>query len=452
MMTNQISFFKKILTKSNDASEERTRKLSITFLISTVSKGISFLILIVSLPLTLGYLGAERFGVLNTLISTLGIITYSDLGLGMGLQNTLPSLIANEETKNIKRYISTAFFFLLGVACLIFLFSFIIAPFINWGNFFNTKAISGQELQNAIIIYFLVISIGIPASLIQRIQSAYQEGYLAEIWITLGNITSLVSIYFVVQYKGNIPLIILGMQGVVYAFYSLNFLYFTFYKKKYPKPSFAQFDTLILRGLIKLGLSYLFIQICSLFINSIDNLIISRTFGPVKVTDYTVAFRLISILAMPVQLFSVPLLAAYNDAWVRKDKQWISNITLKLLKGAFIGSILGVLLFLFFGNFIVKHWTGNTQYSFYQLLMFGLLLIYLNFNSLISMIGLSSRFIKHLLYIYPIATLITVIVKYLIMQYFSTDYTNIVWATFIPVTIFFFIPILYKIYKEDFSL
>lgn len=442
---------KNIFYVSHDIAQERTRKLKLSFLISVFSKGANMLVILISTPLILNYLGAEKFGVLNALLSTLAVVMYSDLGLSMGLQNSLPALIAKNEQVKIKSYISTTFYFLVFAAFTIIILSIIVVFYVDWPVFFNTKNISNDDFRNAIIVYLLVVSIGIPVSVVQRTQSAYQDGYFTEIWTSVGNLASLIAVSIAMYFKGDIAIIILSMQGMVYLFGVFNFIYTFVLKKKYAKPNFLYFDVKLLRSLIKIGLSFLFLQICSLFINSADNILILKIFGPSQVTHYTIAFRIISFLAMPVQLLSVPLLAAYNDAWERGDKNWIKDITIKLFKIAGLGSILGGTFFIFFGNTIAKHWTNSVEYTTYQLILFGIFFLYLNFNSLISMIALSNRFLKLLLVIYPIATVVTICAKYFVLQYFSDDYSNITIATFIPLFFLFFLPVLHKIYKEDFK-
>lgn len=450
-MKRITSLIKEILVKSTDISIERTRKLKLTFLVSIVSKGLSFLVLIISVPLTLNYLGPEKFGLVNTLISTFAVLNYADLGLGMGIQNTLPSLIFSDEKNDIKRYISSVFIFLLCVSAILIIINYLFLNQVNWLKFFNVKGQNNTEIIFSIQIFIGILSLIIPFSIIQRIQNAYQVGYISEIWISIGNLFSLVFLSCVILFKGDIPFILIAMQGSVLLFYIFNFYYSFYYKKIYTQPSIEYFDFGILKTIIKLGLIYLFIQVCSLFVNSIDNLIIAKVYGHEKVAEFTIAYRVLTFLVMPIQIFSIPLLSAYNDAWARKDKDWINSITYKLIKFGFFGSVICMFLFFVFGNTIIKYWTGTPALSNYQLSMFTLMLLYMIVNTIISMIALSKRFLNFLVWVYPIATISTIIFKYLMFKYFTIDYSSIVLGTVIPMTFLFFLPFLFKIYKEDFN-
>jgi O-antigen/teichoic acid export membrane protein len=440
-----------IFHKKTDQSLERSRILVLTSLISFFSKGINFIVIILSVPLTIKYLGSEKFGFVNVLISSFSILVFSDLGMGMGLQNSLPGFIVKNDRTEIKKVISTTFFFLLITSFILLCSLITFSQFTNWKTMFNIgQNIKSQEINQSVICFIFIVCLGIPATLIQRIQNAYQIGYISEIWIMVGNILSLVSLYLVIYFNLEMPWVIFSMQGVVYGSFLLNFIVSFFVSKKYEIPSFKYFDKTILKLQVRLGLSYLILSICAFFVNSIDSLLIGRFYDMEKVTEFSVGFKLVSIISIPVIIFSAPLLAAYNDSWVKKDKYWMKQAFIRYFKWISLYSLISSIIILFFGNIILKFWIGKGDFNNYQLLMFCLLLIYLNYNALISMISLSTRFLKYLLKIYPLAVIVSFIIKLFFLNN-SSEYLNIVWATLLPMTFLFFLPILFKIYREDFK-
>src|SRR5512133_170880 len=68
-------------------SKERYRRVALTTVASVASRGIGLVTLLVSVPLTLTYLGAERYGMWMTISSLVAVLNFADLGMGNGLMN-----------------------------------------------------------------------------------------------------------------------------------------------------------------------------------------------------------------------------------------------------------------------------------------------------------------------------------------------------------------------------
>src|SRR5574341_1512330 len=66
-------------------SQERYRRLVLTALAQAGSRGLLALTLLAAVPLTLGYLGQERYGLWATISSFLVLLQFADLGIGNGL-------------------------------------------------------------------------------------------------------------------------------------------------------------------------------------------------------------------------------------------------------------------------------------------------------------------------------------------------------------------------------
>jgi O-antigen/teichoic acid export membrane protein len=97
-------------------SQRRYQRIAQGALAALASKGIGFLVSLISVPLTLGYLGAERYGVWVTISTLLAWLSIVDLGLGNGLLNALSEAYGKERQDLARQYISTAFLGLCGVA------------------------------------------------------------------------------------------------------------------------------------------------------------------------------------------------------------------------------------------------------------------------------------------------------------------------------------------------
>ena len=94
------------------SGDERTIKVKKNILASVLIKGVDFLVYLLLVPVTLGYLNQYEYGIWLTLSSILMWINSFDIGLGNGLRNKLSEALAQNDKKLCKSYVSTTLFML----------------------------------------------------------------------------------------------------------------------------------------------------------------------------------------------------------------------------------------------------------------------------------------------------------------------------------------------------
>ena len=72
-------------------------------------KGISILIQLILVPLTLGYLSQELYGIWLTISSIMLWLNFFDVGLTLGLKNKLSEALARNEIEKGKCLVSTTY-------------------------------------------------------------------------------------------------------------------------------------------------------------------------------------------------------------------------------------------------------------------------------------------------------------------------------------------------------
>ena len=75
--------------------------------------------MLIAVPLTLHYLGTERYGMWMTISSIVAMMGFADLGMGLGLMNAISEAHGQEDRLAAERYVSSGFFMLSAVALLI---------------------------------------------------------------------------------------------------------------------------------------------------------------------------------------------------------------------------------------------------------------------------------------------------------------------------------------------
>ena len=93
-------------------SKERYRRVALSTVVSAGAKGVVVLTTLVSVPLTVGYLGPERYGLWMTISATIAMLGFGDLGIGLGLLNVVSEADGKDDRGAAARYVSSSFFML----------------------------------------------------------------------------------------------------------------------------------------------------------------------------------------------------------------------------------------------------------------------------------------------------------------------------------------------------
>ena len=196
------------LTKrSDDRGRERYRRVSITASSSFIAKALNILISFVSVPLTVHYLGAERYGVWLTISSLLTWMSMTDFGLaGNALVNVLSEANGMDDRVTARQYCASAFWSLTAMAALlggILLVSFHLIP---WRSVFQVSAaMPSQELTSACAWTLFLFVLGLPLSVQNSVYNAYQDGFMSNIWSIATNVLALLSLIVVSHFRGGLP-------------------------------------------------------------------------------------------------------------------------------------------------------------------------------------------------------------------------------------------------------
>src|SRR5262249_37589933 len=156
----------------------RWRRALTTTVSTVVAKGLSVLTGLISVPITMKYLGAERYGVWMTVSSAVILLVFADLGLGNGVVNAGSPADGSDNRRRAHEVVSNAFFLLAGLAVGIAALFAALFPLVSWHVVFNvTSPAARLELPATVAVVFGCFVISLPLGLVQRVQIGYQEGY-----------------------------------------------------------------------------------------------------------------------------------------------------------------------------------------------------------------------------------------------------------------------------------
>ena len=152
-------------------SEERYRRVAWTTIASVAATLIRILTQLISVPLTLHYLGAERYGLWMTISSVIAILGFADLGMGHGLMNAISEANGKDDQEMAKKYVSSSFLMLSSVAiALAFCFANTY-QWIPWIKVFSvTSSQAMAEAGPAMAVFVGCFLVNMPLGIVNQIQ------------------------------------------------------------------------------------------------------------------------------------------------------------------------------------------------------------------------------------------------------------------------------------------
>ena len=282
---------------------------------SIIIKGISIIINLALIPVTIDYLSPTKYGVWLTISSMLGWINFFDIGLGHGLRNKLAEAIAKDEMQKAKAYVSTAYFSISLLCAVVFVLFLIINYYLDWNKLLNIPLEIDENLKTIALILFSMFSIQFVLQLINSIFLSSQKSARVSLNNMISNLFVLIGIFLLTKYTqeslfhiaflfSTIPVIVLIIVNIYY--FKTNFKAFS--------PSIKSFDFFALKDVLNLGLKFFIIQISVMIFFETSNLLISRFFGPALVTPYNIAFRYFGIVTMIFSILISPDCSACTEA------------------------------------------------------------------------------------------------------------------------------------------
>lgn len=345
-------------------SKERYRRIAFTATANAGAKAITIVTSLITVPLTLNYLGAERYGLWMTVSSVIAMMGFADFGIGNGLMNAIAEAYGKEDKIALKRHIANAFV-ILGIIAVLILLSFsVIYQFIDWGSFFNVKSLEAiQEAGPALSVFIVCFAIGMPAGVVQRVQMGLQEGFVSSIWQAGGSLLGLLLTLLVILLQGGLPWLILALGGAPVLVLILNGLFFFVFQRRDLLPTLSLISVGGMKRILQGGLLFFVLQLGVTVAYASDNLIIAKILGLDYVAQYSVVSKMFEGVLMVIGLAVTPLWPAYGEAKARGDLHWIKKTLVKSMLVTLIVVSIFALFLVFSYEPLLRLWVG-TKYTF----------------------------------------------------------------------------------------
>lgn len=374
---------KKFFTLGHQRSIQAKKNIISSFLI----KGLSIVISLVFVPLTISYINPTQYGIWLTLSSIIAWFSFFDIGFGNGLRNKYAEAKATGNILIAKKYISTTYVILTLLFSIVWFCFIIVNFFVDWSKVLNAPNNMEAELSVLAIIVFSFFCIQIVLKTINVILIADQKPAKASFFDMIGQLFALIIIFILTKTTDG-SLIYLGLTFGFVPILVLLISSFIFFNTVYKdlKPSFKFVEFSIGKDILKLGIKFFIIQIAFIVIYQTSNIIIAQVASPDDVTIYNIAFKYFGIATMVFSIIMTPFWSAFTNAFTIKDYDWMKLTYNKLAKISIV-IILSVILLFGLSSYAYKLWIGDVVEVRYTVSLMVAFFVMLNiWNSLHSIL------------------------------------------------------------------
>lgn len=337
----------------------RLERLKYATATSLLSKITTFSIQILAIPVAVHSLGPEQFSVYAVLASSLAFLSMSDIGMGPALTVGIASAkAANQATKEAE-LLSSAFFPVLGLSALVLL-AFVISALL-----FPVESILGFDssvdsvrIRAALLMLLSMILVQSLMTLPEAAQGGHQELHIRNLWLTFGNVLSLVAILLIARYYPTYIGMLLAVKGPFVLLQIVNVTHF-FSRNNYLVPRWRDYDPSSAKSLMLSGAAIMLVTLGSYLAHQFPIVIANRQLGASITASVAATFSAFLLLFGMISLFSNPLRPAFADSVARHDIRWVRRAYQRyLLYSMSVACFVGLCMAMW-GTVALRIWIGG---------------------------------------------------------------------------------------------
>jgi O-antigen/teichoic acid export membrane protein len=346
--------------KEESRSRERYRRVAMTAIANAAARMASLIVMLISVPLALHYLGKQQYGLWITIVSLVALLNFADLGLANGLVSAVSRAEGEGDSELSRRLISSAYVALVGVTCVFAVMFSVLYGLVPWADFANVSspeatAAAGPSVAVAVGCFLASIPLGV----VSRVQFGLQEGFVTHVWLGIGNVLGLVGLAIGISSDASLPWLVLAVSGGPVVALLLNNILFYATRHRDLVPKLRYVTRTAARQILGMGSLFFVIQIGIAVAYQSDAIVVARVLGADSVPEYAVPMRLFFIPLLFVNLFLSPLWPAYSEAIGRRDFEWVRKAFRRSVAVAFSVGLGAAALLLLVGRPVIRVWAGS---------------------------------------------------------------------------------------------
>ena len=397
---------------------------------------------LISVPLALGYLGVERYGLFVVVVSLSALLTLGDLGIGNALVNTVTDAQARGSRGRTVAVISAATLIVgAAISSLVAFGVVLVYPRVSWDVVLNVQATAAAgEAGPAIATAVVLTAATVVLNLAQQVRRAYQEGYVNSTFIAAGNVLSLAAVAAVTRTNLGLAGVVVALLGVPMLASAANAAVLLGRDRPWLRPSISRATLTAARELITPGLGFFLYQAALVLAwSSQDSFIASRVSGARAAAEYAIATKLFLLPTTAILAILLPLWPAYRDALARGETEWVRHTLTKSLWRTVGFMVPSSLVIIAAADIVVPAWIGSAVKPSTGLLVgAGAWAVFAAVSTALSVFLVALGRIRFLV----VTTFLTAITHLVLSVTLGTAYgaAGVAWGTAIATLVFMLVP------------
>jgi O-antigen/teichoic acid export membrane protein len=344
--------------------------VALTAAASALAKVLSVGTALISVPLTLHYLGVERFGMWMTISSLIAMLAFADFGIANGVLSAVAEAHGRDDRAALQRIVSSGFFMLTAIAAGLLVLFVALYAHVAWHAVFNVQSeLARAEAGPALAVFVACFACAIPLAVVQRVQMGLQQGFLASLWQCVGSLCALAGVLLAIRLQSGLPWLVLALAGAPLMAALLNSLHFYLRSRPDLRPRLTSFTSSQARQLGRTGSLFFVLQIAVAIAFTSDSIVIAQLLGASAVANYVVPEKLFGLIPLALGMVFAPLWPAYGEAIARGDSEWVSRTLKRSMLLCFSIAGAASILALAFGQTILRLWVGDAVMPSLSLLL-----------------------------------------------------------------------------------
>jgi O-antigen/teichoic acid export membrane protein len=345
-----------------DVSELRSRardralgaSMASTVLVKLLTIGFG----VASVAVSVRALGDLQFGVFATLSTLTGLMAFADLGVGNGLMTQLAIADGQGDIQRARALVSAALSGMITLGLLVAVLGVPAAVLLSWNRILGAPLIDARDLRSTVALFFVLGGLAIPASIGQRTLMGLQRGLVANCWLLVGAIMSLVGVIAAAVAHAPLPYFVLSSIGFPILVATIQSAWVLTRSHADLRPSRHLVTLNSLRSLAAVSGLFLALNVAVTIAYQSDVVIVASTLGASSAAIFAVGLRMFGIVGGTLAGASQQMWTSMAEALARGDIEWVRSRFLRTIFGTLAISVPSTILLIPLGGPLARIWVG----------------------------------------------------------------------------------------------
>ncbi len=321
---------------------------------------INMIVVFATVPLTLNYLGQERYGLWMAVTSFAFILTtFADGGISNALITATAKANSEGGAAKVRKVIGSAAAIIIPIAILIILIGIIVIPLISWQWTLNLSSRPlAFEARAIMLVMIISIALGFIVNIILKTRAGLQQIPAVSAWDSLAALSILPALSLAIYLQLGIIWLVIAIVGTPLFVKATGSVLFLWHNPKF-RARISDVDFSCSRDLLAGGSVFFMIALTQALAIQSDQILIANLASIKEVATYSIVQRLFTIPYILANFLFMAQWPAFSAAAAQGNYDWIKRTFWRTLGGTtFLAIILtGVLLVLH--NPILSLWVGD---------------------------------------------------------------------------------------------